>query len=104
MSGKKGMPCPRYSQEMKEAIKQMVVDGKTHQEIAEQFGLKDRLVVHQILKRERKKQREEAVIPKKKGRPFKQTPSTLAALKAENKRLKMENELMKSFMEFVGRR
>lgn len=103
MSGKKGMSSPRYPQAMKEAIKDMVEAGKTQSEIAEHFGLKDRYVVHQILKRERRKAEAEAVIPKKKGRPFKNVPGTLAALKAENKRLKMENELMKTFLELAER-
>ena len=103
MSGKKGMPSPRYPQAMKEEIKRMVEVGATQTEIAEHFGLKDRFVVHQILKRERRKQDAEDALPKKKGRPFKNTPQTVTALQAENRRLKMENELMKSFLEFAGR-
>ena len=88
---------------MKEVIKAMVRSGKTQSEIAEHFGLKDRFVVHQILKRERRKAESGTTVPKKKGRPFKDSPTTLAALKAENQRLKMENELMQSFLEFVER-
>jgi len=103
MSGKKGMSSPRYPQAMKDAIKQMVADGKTQQEIAEQFGLRDRFVVHQLLKRERRKEEAADTIPKKKGRPFKYPPTSIAAMEAENRRLKMENELMKSFMEFAER-
>ena len=102
MSGKKGMPSPRYSREMKEAMKRMVEAGKTQREIAEYWGLKDRFVVHQILKRERRKAETEDM-PKKKGRPPKHPPATLDALKAENQWLKMENELMKSFLEFAER-
>ena len=81
----------------------MIAEGKTHAEIAEHLGLKDRYVVHQILKRERRKQESEAAISEKKGRPCKYPPTTLAALKAENQRLKMENELMKSFLELAER-
>ena len=103
MAGKKGMTSPRYSQEMKEEINRMVAAGKTQAEIAEHFGLKDRFVVHQILKRERRKQEELDTLSKKKGRPFKNPPQTVAALQAENQRLKMENELMKAFLEFKER-
>ena len=103
MSGKKGMSSPRYSPEMKEEIKRMVASGKTQTEIAEHFGLKDRFVVHQILKRDRHKQMAADTIPKRKGRPSKNQPQTVAALQAENRRLKMENELMKSFLEFAER-
>ena len=104
MSGKKGMASPRYSQAMKDEIKRMVTDGKTQAEIAEHFNLKDRFVIHQILKRERRKETEVTKLPKKKGRPSKNPPDTISALQAENKRLKMENELMCSFLQIAGRR
>lgn len=98
------MVSPRYSQEMKEAIKQMVSEGKTQSQIAEHFGLKDRSVVHQLLKRERRKEKATFTLPKKRGRPLKYSQETIAELKAENQQLNMENELMKSFMEFLERR
>lgn len=104
MSGKKGMKIPRYSEEMKQELKQMVADGKTQREIAEYFGLKDRMVVHQILKRERKKEREQQSVPVRKGRPQRHPPKTVQALEAENRRLRMENELMRSFLEVLGRK
>ena len=103
MSGKKGMASPRYPQELKEEIKRMVEVGKTQTEIAVHFGLKDRFVVHQILKRERRKQKVADTVPKKKGRPSKNPPQTVAALQVENRRLKMENDLMRSFLELAGR-
>ena len=104
MSGKKGMASPRYSQKMKDEIKRMAEAGKTQAEIAEYFNLKDRFVVHQILKRERHKETELTALPKKKGRPTKNPPDTISALQAENKRLKMENDLMRSFLQTAGRR
>ncbi len=103
MAGKKGMSNPRYSQEMKATIWRMVEEGKTQREIAEHLGLKDRFVVHQILKRERNKQNMGETIPRKRGRPSKAPPETIATLKAENERLRMENDLMKSFLELAGR-
>ena len=104
MSGKKGMESPRYSQDMKDEIKRMVAAGKTQTEIAEHFKLKDRFVVHQILKRERHKASQFTALPTKKGRPPKNPPDTIFALQAENKRLKKENDLMRSFLRIAGRR
>ena len=77
--------------------------GKKQAEIAEHFKLKDRFVVHQILKRERHKEAERTAMPKKKGRPSKNMPQTIPALQAENKRLKMENDLMRSFLKIAER-
>lgn len=59
------------------------MSGKAHSQIAEHLGLKDWFVVHQILKRERRRAESEVVLPRKKSLPFKHGPSTLAALKAE---------------------
>lgn len=101
MSGKKGMKNTRYSEDMKQEIKQMIAAGQTQQQIAEHFGLKDRFVVHQIMKRERKKERESIIIPAHMGRPRQYPPATVKALQAENKRLQMENELMRSFLELL---
>ena len=102
MSGSKGM-IP-YSQELKEQVKKMIQEGKTQKEVAEYFGFKDRFVVHQMLKRERKKEREAAIIPIKRGRTSKNTPETVKQLQLENKRLRMENELMRSFLKELERK
>ena len=51
----------------------MIAEGKTQREVAENFGLKDKYVVKELLKRQRRKQRKwEAEIPARpKGRPRK---------------------------------
>lgn len=98
------MGNPRYSQEMKEAIRQMLAEGQTQKEVAEYFGLKDRFVVHQIVKRDRRKQEAAGGLSKKKGRPSNHSPETLAALKAENQRLKMENDLLGCFLHVLERK
>lgn len=78
-------------------IQQMVSAGKTQREIAEHFGLKDKTVVKELLKRERRKERQ---IPKtRKRKPAK----TLQEYKKENKRLKMEVELLRDFLQFTER-
>ena len=78
--------------------------GKTHREIAEHFGL-ERDQVKKCLKRRRIRQRKQAagIQPKPKGRPRKdgQPPHQSAA--SELKRLRMENQLLRDFLEFAGR-
>lgn len=80
-------------------IKAMVESGKTQREIAEHYGFKDKLVVKKLLARERKKQVQG--IPKQRGR---KPAKTLAEYKYENKRLKMENELLRDFLQSTGRK
>jgi transposase len=104
MAGQKGMKQNRYSPEMVSEIKGMVKQGKTQKEIAEHFGLKDRFVIHQILKRDRKKEKEILIVPYRKGRPRKNAPESLQALLKENKQLRMENELMRSFLQELERK
>lgn len=71
-----------HVQELLPEIETMVREGKTQREIAEHFGLKDKEVVRELLKRERRKQRklEAGVLPRPKGRPRKDAvPRDLAA-------------------------
>ena len=80
-------------------IQQMLEDGMTHREVAEALGLEGYRPVHELLKRELKK----AVqgVPKTRGR---KPAKTLQEYKYENKRLKMENELLRDFLSLVGRK
>ena len=80
-------------------IKAMVESGKTQREIAEHYGFKDKSVVKKLLARERKKQVQG--IPKHRGR---KPAKTLAEYKYENKRLKMENELLRDFLQSIERK
>ena len=82
----------------------MTKQGMTQSEIAEHLGLKDRFLVHQILKRNRSKEKETPTIPTRKGRPRKNNPESLQALLKENKQLRMENELMRSFLQELERK
>ena len=79
-------------------IKAMIEAGKTQREIAEYYGFKDKYVVKGLLKRERRRNAEG--IPKQRGR---KPAKTLAEYKYENKRLKMENELLRDFLQSAGR-
>ena len=80
-------------------IKAMAESGKTQREIAEHYGFKDKSVVKKLLARERKKQVQG--IPKQRGR---KPAKTLAEYKYENKRLKMENELLRDFLQSTERK
>ena len=79
-------------------IRKMVESGKTQQEIAEYYGFKSKEVVKELLKRERRKQT--PGIPKQRGR---KPAKTLAEYKYENKRLQMENALLRDFLQFTER-
>ena len=61
-------------------IKAMLAEGKTQREIAEHYGYRDKQVVKELLKRERRKERksEAGILPRPKGRPRKDaTPREL---------------------------
>ncbi|MBR5571487.1 MAG: helix-turn-helix domain-containing protein [Oscillospiraceae bacterium] len=80
-------------------IKAMVEAGKTQREIAEHYGFSDKSVVKRLLERERRKELQG--IPKQRGR---KPAKTLAEYKCENKRLKMENELLRDFLQSTERK
>ena len=89
-------------------IREMVAAGKTQREIAEQFGLRDKYVVKQLLTRERRKEEKIAagIMPRPKGRPRKDAPprDVVAEQAYEIHRLKMENKLLRDFLQLAGRK
>ena len=89
-------------------IKAMLAEGKTQREIAEHFGFKDKQVVRELLKRERRKERklEAGMLPRPKGRPRKgATPRDIVAEQAyEIQRLRMENKLLRDFLRSTERK
>ena len=61
--------------------------------------------VKECLRRPRRKaQKEQERIPKRRGRPAKQIPTTLSALEKEVKQLRMENELLRDFLKAAERK
>ena len=86
-----------HIQELLPAIHAMVAEGMSQREIAEHFGFKDKLVVKEALRRARRKA---VTIPKTRGR---KPAKTLQEYKYENKRLKMENELLRDFLSLTER-
>ena len=80
-------------------IKEKMEEGKTQKEIAKELGLANEQVIWNLLYRE--KQKEKQNTPKARGR---KPAKTLAEYKYENKRLKMENELLRDFLSLTERK
>lgn len=78
-------------------IKRMLESGMSQGEVAERLGLKGDRPIHDLLKRERKKAMQ--VTPQQRGR---KPARTLQEYKYENKRLKMENVLLRDFITLMG--
>ena len=89
-------------------IRAMEASGKTKREIAEHFGLRDKYVVKQLLARERRKEKKAraGILPRPKGRPCKDAPprDVVAEQAYEINRLKMENQLLRDFLQLTGRK
>ena len=76
----------------------MLEDGKSYKQIAEELGFQDEKVVSNLLYRARHPKTKP--IPKYRG---KKPAKTLQEYKYENKRLKMENELLRDFLLLIGK-
>ena len=104
------MSTRRYThiQEILPEIKEMILNGKSHREIEEFFGLTGDRPVHNLLKRERRKEKKVAagLVPRPKGRSRKDAvPRDVVAEQAyEIHRLKMENKLLRDFLQLTGRK
>ena len=80
-------------------IKEMLNQGMTQKEVEKALGLVGDRPIHQLLKRERKKELQG--MQKQRGR---KPAKTLQEYKYENKRLKMENELLRDFLLLTERK
>ena len=83
----------QHTQQLLPQIKEMLEQGMTQKEVEDTLGLTGYRPVHSLLKRERKKELQG--IPKQRGR---KPSKTLQEYKYENKRLKMEVELLRDFL------
>ena len=101
MKGDISMCARRYTktQHLLPVIEEMIAAGKTHKVIERELELEGDRPVHNLLKRERKK--ELRGIRKQRGR---KPAKTLQEYKYENKRLKMEVELLRDFLLLTGRK
>lgn len=97
-----------HTQKLLPAIKAMIARGKSHREIEEFFGLTGDRPVHNLLKRERRKEKKiiAGIAPRPKGRPRKDAaPRDFVAEQAyEINRLKMENQLLRDFLRLTRRK
>ena len=89
----------QHTQELLTQIKEMLAQGMTQKQIEDKLGLTGYRPVHELLKRERKK--EKSGIAKQRGR---KPAKTLQEYKYENKRLKMEVELLRDFLSLTERK
>ena len=93
---------PRKYEKVRELlpiVKELTSQGKTQKQIADELGLADKKVVWNLLYRERQKAIQG--VPRFRGR---KPAKTLQEYKYENKRLKMENELMRDFLSLTVRK
>ena len=88
----------QHMQKLLPQIKEMLAAGMTQTEVEEALGLTGDRPVHALLKRERKKELQG--MPKSRGR---KPAKTLQEYKYENKRLKMEVELLRDFLSLTER-
>lgn len=87
-------------------VKEMVSKGMTQREIAEHFGLKNKYVIKDLLKRDRKKERllYESIMSKSE-KPLENINIMSEKEKiSEIKKLRMEVELLRSFLQVNGRK
>lgn len=90
MSGKKGMK--KYPLGVRESVVKRIREGESQRELSREYGI-SRYAIQSWLK--------EPVTPKHRGR---KPAKTLAEYKYENKRLKMENELLRDFLQSTERK
>lgn len=88
----------QHTKELLPQIREMLESGMTQKEVEAALGLTGYRPVHELLKRERKKEKQG--IPKQRGR---KPARTLQEYKYENKRLKMEVELLRDFVSLTGK-
>lgn len=86
-------------QEMLPVVRQLAEAGDTQQQIADKLGLNNVKVVRNLLWKEKKK--DVQGVPRQRSR---KTAKTLQEYKYENKRLKMEVELLRDFLSLTERK
>lgn len=94
-----------YGKAIIEEVLKLKVEGKTHREIAQQFGL-TKVQIKKLVERHNKAERkiEAGILPCRRGRPSRGCQPTEQEKDNEIKRLKMENELLRDFLRIAGRK
>ena len=94
-----------HVQVLETEILAMRAAGKTYREIAERYGL-EKEQIRELGKRYRRRQAKLAAgeVPKPKGRPRKDGQPPHQNEQTEIERLRMENRLLRDFLQSTGRR
>ena len=90
MSGKKGMK--KYPLGIREEVVSRIRAGESQRSLSQEYAISRRAIQCWL---------KEPVLPKTRER---KPAKTLAEYKYENKRLKMENELLRDFLRSTGRK
>ena len=93
--GRKNTPQAIVDEIIKEHIQ-----GKTVKQLSEEYG-KPYKTIKNMITRENNKKKSKIVFPKQRGR---KPAKTLQEYQYENKRLKMENELLRDFLSLTERK
>ena len=102
MAGRKGMK--HYPDWMKyEALRLFEVEGKTKREIMELLGVNDKDRIKVWFRQIRNERAGNGAALKQKGRPRKSPRTAQREMELQVNRLKMENELLRSFLLEVER-
>jgi len=88
----------QHTMELLPQIKGMLAAGMTQKEVENALGLTGKRPIHELLKRERRKELQ-GVAKQRRRKPAK----TLQEYKYENKRLRMEVELLRDFLSLTGK-
>lgn len=99
MSGKKGMK--HYPESTKTEVLAKLEEGRPIRALSREYRI-SRYAIYSWAGRGTKK--EKTSIPKRRGRKRKIPIATQKELETENKRLKMEVDLLRSFLQAAGRR
>ncbi len=97
MSGKKGMK--QYPEWIKEEVKRRIASGESQKELSRELGISRYSIQSWCGLRPETKLRQIAPLPK--GRP--KQKKTIEDYEKENKRLKMEVELLRDFLKSTER-
>ena len=86
-------------------IKEMIAEGKSHREIEEHFGLTGERPIHHLLKQEHRREKKmvTGIMPKPKGHPRKDSQPPKQDIQKELERLRMENKLLRDFLQSTER-
>ncbi len=98
MSGKKRMK--QYPASIKDGIRKQLVAGRSQREISREYGISQYSIQSWCGLRPETKLQQIAPLPK--GRP--KADKTIDDYKKENARLKIENELLRDFVQSVERK